>query len=198
MRIKHCCSRATLAILAATFFAVLYPVKAQEPDHRRVAPQKAILLSQINHKDFAKANFHFGLGVRGDSESPFTRNVYDVRYGGISLDGDNDWLDVSISHGSRSQIKDLGGLNWSDVYDIPFLPANPVPHSGGMSLSYNSGKLTTVFPEGVLVRAVVGHMYLVHSKDENRDLYAMFRVEAVKPGNECTITWKQVPSPELW
>jgi hypothetical protein len=198
VRIKHGCSGATLAIIAATIFGVICPVKAQEPDHRRVAPQKAILLSQIKHQDFAKANFNFGLGARGDSESPFTRNVYDVRYGGISLEGDNDWLDVPISHGSRSQIKDLGEFNWSDVYDIPFLNANPVPHSGEMSLSYNSGKLITVFPEGVLVRAVVGHMYLVHSKDENRDLYVMFRVEAVKPGDECTITWKQVPSPELW
>ena len=53
-----------------------------------------------------------------------------------------------------------------------------------------------VAPEGVLVRAVVGHMYVVHSKDENRGLYVMFRVEAVKPGDECTLTWRQVPSPE--
>ena len=165
MKIKHCCSRATFVILAATIFGVICPVTAQEPDYRRVAPQKAILLSQINHKDFAKSNFHFGLGVRGDSESPFTRNVYDVRYGGVSLEGVNDWLDVPISNSYRSQIKDLGELNWSDVYDTPFLPANPVPHSGGMSLSYNSGKLVTAFPEGVLVRAVVGHMFLVHSKD---------------------------------
>lgn len=197
MRIKHCRLQATLAILAVALFGVPCPVKAQELDHRGVAPQKAVLLSQIRHKDFAKANFNFGLGVRGDSESPDTRNVYDVRYGGISLDGDNDWLDVSISHGSRSQIKDLGELNWSDVYDIPFLHANPVPHSGGMSLSYNSGKLIKVSPEGVLVKAVIGHMYLVHSKDKDRDLYVMFRVEAVKPGDECTITWKLVPSPEF-
>jgi hypothetical protein len=40
-------------------------------------------------------------------------------------------------------------------------------------------------------------LYLVHSKDEDRDLYVMFRVEAMKPGDECTITWKQVHSPEL-
>ena len=197
MRIKHYCSRAALAILAAAVFGVPCPVKAQEPEHRSVAPQKATLLSQIKHKDFAKANFNFGLGARGDSESPFTRNVYDVRYGGISLAGDNDWLDVPISHGSRSQIKDLGELNWSDVYDIPFLTANPVPHSGGMSMSYNAGKLIKVSPEGVLVRTVASHMYLVHSKDADRDLYVMFRVEEVKPGDECTITWKQVLSPEL-
>ena len=140
MRIRHCYSPATLAILTAAIFGGLCLVKAQDPDPRSVAPYKAMLLSQIKYENFASANFNFGLGVRGDSESPLTGNVYDVRYGGISLEGDNDWLDVPISHGSRSQIKDLGEFNWSDVYDIPFLNANSVPHSGGLSLSYNSGK----------------------------------------------------------
>ena len=197
MGIRHLCSRATLAAFAVAVFGALCPLRAQEPEHRGAAPQTATLLSQIKHKDFAKANFNFGLAARGDSESPQTRNVYDVRYGGISLNGDNDWLDVPISHGSRSQIKDLGELSWSDVYDVPFLHANPVPHSGGMSLSQDSGKRLKVSPEGVLVKAVVGHMYLVHSKDGDRDLYAMFRVEALKPGDECRISWKLVPSPEL-
>ena len=196
MRIRHCCLRATLAVLAAATYGALCPAKAQELDHRGVAPLKAVLLSQNKHQDFARANFNFGLGVRGDSESPSTRNVYDVRFGGFSPDG-NDWLDVPISHGSRSQIRDLGELGWSDVYDIPFLPASPVPHSGIWSLSSGPGDSATVSPEGVLVRAVVGHMYLVHTKDGGRDFYAMFRVEAVKPGDECAITWKLVPSPEL-
>jgi len=187
--------RATLAVLVAATCGALCPTKAQELDHRGVAPRKAVLLSQIKHNDFAKANFNFQLGVRGDSESPPTRNVYDVRYGGFSPDG-GDWLDVPIGHGSRSQIKDLGELNWSDVYDIPFLPASPVPHSDRWSLSNGAGNSVAVSPEGVLVQTAVGHMYLVHSQGGGRDFYAMFRVEAVKPGDECAITWKLVPSPE--
>ena len=196
MRIRHFCLLAALAVLAAAAYGALCPAEAQELHHRGVAPRKAVLLSQIKHQDFARANFNFGLGVRGDSESPSTRNVYDVRFGGFSPDGD-DWLDVPISHGSRSQIRDLGELGWSDVYDIPFLPASPVPHSGIWSLSPGPGGSATISPEGVLVRAVVGHMYLVHTKDRERDFYSMFRVESVKPGDECTITWKLVPSPEL-
>ena len=196
MRIRHCRLRATLAVLVAATCGALCPTKAQELGHRGVAPQKAVLLSQSKHNDFARANFNFQLGVRGDSESPPTRNVYDVRYGGFSPD-DGDWLDVPIGPGSRSQIKDLGELNWSDVYDIPFLPASPVPHSDRWSLSAGAGNSVNVSPEGVLVRALVGHMYLVHSKGGGRDFYAMFRVEAVKPGDECAITWKLVPSPEL-
>jgi hypothetical protein len=196
VRIRHCCLRAALAVLAAATCGALCPAKAQELDHRGVAPRKAVLLSQNKHQDFARASFNFGLGVRGDSESPSTRNVYDVRFGGFSPDGD-DWLDVPISHGSRSQIRDLGELGWSDVYDIPFLHASPVRHNGIWSLSPGPGDSITVSPEGVLVRAVIGHMYLVHTKDGERDFYSMFRVEAVKPGDECTITWKLVPSPEL-
>lgn len=196
MRIKHYFLRATLAVLAAATCGAACPAEAQGLDQGGVAPRKAVLLSQSKHNDFARANFNFLLGVRGDSESPTTRNVYDVRYGGFIPD-DGDWLDVPISHGSQSQIKDLGELGWSDVYDIPFLHASPAPHSGIWSLSSGPGNSVAVSPEGALVRAVVGHMYLVHSKGAGRDFYAMFRVEALKPGDECAITWKLVPSPEL-
>jgi hypothetical protein len=39
-------------------------------------------------------------------------------------------------------------------------------------------------------------MYVVHTKDSNTDLYALFRVEALDPGKSVTITWKSVRSPE--
>lgn len=170
--------------------------EAQQDSHRKIQPQSATLRSQIKHKDFAKANFNFELGVRGDSDSPPTRNVYDLRYGGVSYDRDNDWFDVPLAHGSRSQITDLGALNWADIYDIPFLSASPVPHSGLRSDSYREGKIVKSTPENTLVKVMVGHMYLLHAKDDERDLYAMFRAESLKSGDEVTISWKVVPSPE--
>jgi hypothetical protein len=45
-------------------------------------------------------------------------------------------------------------------------------------------------------RVVTGHMYLVHIKNRESNLYAMFRVEALEPSDHCTISWKIVPSPE--
>jgi hypothetical protein len=39
-------------------------------------------------------------------------------------------------------------------------------------------------------------MYVVHTKDTNTDLYALFRVEALEPGKSVTISWKGVQSPE--
>jgi hypothetical protein len=47
----------------------------------------------------------------------------------------------------------------------------------------------------VSVKAVVGHMYVVHVVDGASDYYALLRVEAVERGDNCTITWKVVPAP---
>jgi hypothetical protein len=169
--------------------------QAQEPVRSEVVTREVTLFSQNKYQDFAKANFNFKLGVRGDSESPPTRNIYDVRYGGLSF-GDDHWIDVPINQGSRSQIKDLGALDWVNIYDVPILYASPIAHTGELSMSFDSGNFPKISPEGTHVKAIVGHMYLVHSQYAGNDLYAMFRVEAIKPEGECTISWKLVPSPE--
>lgn len=47
----------------------------------------------------------------------------------------------------------------------------------------------------VSVKAVVGHMYVVHILDRASDYYALLRVEALERGDNCTITWKVIPAP---
>jgi hypothetical protein len=183
-------------LLTVLICGVRHSAEAQRFSRRDAQPQSATLLSQIAHKDFAKANFNFQLGVRGDSISPLTRNIYDLRYGGLSYDGDNDWLDVPIAHGSRSKIIDMGALNWMNVFDVPILYANPVPYDGVRTDSFGNGKLIRSLPENTMVKAAVGHLYLLHTKDNDRDLYIMFRVESLKAGDEVTISWRVVPSPE--
>ena len=171
-------------------------VEAQQSSHRDAQPELVSLLSQIKYKDFAKANFNFKLGVRGDSDSPSTRSVYDLRYGGYSYQTDNDWFDVPIAHGSSSQIVDLGELDWTDIYDTPFLYASPVPHGGLRTDSYRNGKVVKSTPENTLVKAIVGHMYLLHAKGNDRDFYVMFRVASLKSGDEVTVAWRIARSPE--
>jgi hypothetical protein len=183
-------------LLAVVICSIGHSADAQQSSDSDSQPQSAILLSQIAHKDFAKANFNFQLGVRGDSISPSTRNIYDIRYGGLSYDGDNDWLDLPIAHGSHSKIIDMGAVNWADVFDVPILYANPEPYDGARSDSFGNGKLIRSLPENTMVKAVIGHMYLLHTKDNDRDLYVMFRVESLKAGDEVTVSWKVVPSPE--
>jgi hypothetical protein len=38
-------------------------------------------------------------------------------------------------------------------------------------------------------------MYVVHVVDDKRDFYALFRIDALQPGNNCTISWKMIPPP---
>ena len=77
-----------------------------------------------------------------------------------------------------SRIQDMGALDWTDAFQVPVLTAHPVP---------------TLEPE---IKGVVGHMYVVHTKDTETNLYALFRVEALDPGGSVTISWKSVRSPE--
>jgi hypothetical protein len=46
------------------------------------------------------------------------------------------------------------------------------------------------------VKAIVGHMYVIHVVDDVRDIYALFRVEALERGDNCTISWKFIPAPD--
>lgn len=166
----------------------------QETDLSRIPTQTVTLLSQAQRNDYGKAIFNFALGVRGDA--PSVRNIYDLRYGGITDNGDNHWFDVAMGGGSSRALKDLGELNWPDVYYVPVLFVSAVPHSGPVSWSFKQGKVAQISPEGVNVRAVKNHMYVMHVKDDDSDFYVMLRVDSLEPEGECTISWKRVPSPE--
>lgn len=48
----------------------------------------------------------------------------------------------------------------------------------------------------MFVKAVVGHMYVIHVVDDVRDFYALFRVEALERGDNCTISWQLIQAPE--
>jgi len=47
----------------------------------------------------------------------------------------------------------------------------------------------------VLVKAMVGHMYVIHVVDETRDFYVLFRIDKITRGDNCTISWQTVPAP---
>lgn len=181
-------------LLALTLLAT--PAGAVPAQLGDAGTQTVTLLSQEKHKDYEKAVMRIQSPAGGRS----ARRVgvvsdHTLRFGGMNLDGEGDWLEVPFAHGSRSQIKDLGELQWSEVYDVPILHASAAPHPGPVELNYSGGSLK-ISPENVLVKAVAGHLYLVRFKDEDSDFYLMFRVEALKPKDECKLSWKHVPSPE--
>jgi len=47
----------------------------------------------------------------------------------------------------------------------------------------------------LFVKAIPGHMYVIHVVDDNNDFYALFRVEALESGDNCTISWKRISAP---
>ena len=165
---------------------------------QQTEPQRVTLFSRITYKetDYGKSAFNFRYGLRSDHENweTMARNSAHLMYGSISFDPGTDWFSVSMGGDDPSRIKDLGELQWSEVYDIPMLLASP-RQSTGIRFPGPRESFETSSDERV-TKVVAGHMYLVRIKNREADLYAMFRVEALEPSDHCTISWKVVPSPE--
>ena len=167
---------------------------------RDVEPETITLLSDSKYKSTSvgkrKSGFSFKYGVRSEVAPEITRS--ELRYGTINWNGDSDWFIVSLATDDCSRIKDLGELNWSDVRDVPFLPASVEPHKGFRLPARSEARSETVeaSSDGQVTRVVAGHMYVVHAKHSHADLYALFRVEKLVPSDEVTISWKLVPSPK--
>jgi hypothetical protein len=161
--------------------------------------QEVILCSRIGHKEsgYGKSAFSFRHGLRSDSEDwlRITHNYQDLLYGSIAHNNDSDWFSVSMGGDEESNwIRDLGEMEWSELQEIPVLPASP--HSSTGIRMPRVGESYEVSSEGRVTRAELGHMYVVHIRNRETDHYAMFRVEALKTSDSCTISWKVVPSPE--
>ncbi len=151
------------------------PVFAQTLDGE---PQIVTLLARkkVDEVDnYRQAAFSFKHGVNGDAAMKLTRNNWDLLFGNSPLP---DAFDVTMVTDDCSRIKDLGAVTWSDTFDVPALPAHLKP---------------TREPS---VKAIVGNMYVVHSKDRDDNHYALFRVESLEPGKSVTISWKLITSPE--
>lgn len=174
------------------------PAQVSEKEIRQIPVQRVTLFSRIKYQEkdrgYGKSAFNFHHGVRSDGAEKATGNDYDLLYGNISLNGDTDWFLVSMVTDDRSRIKDLGELEWSEVFDVPVLLARPEP-GGGIRMA-GPGQAVEETSDGMVTRVAVGHVYVVHTKDSVSDYYAMFRVEELVPSDRCVISWKRVPSPE--
>lgn len=127
------------------------------------------------HDNYVDAAFSFEHGMNGEGALAVTRNDWDILFGNSP---DLDTFQVTMVTDDCSRIQDMGALDWGDAFQVPIIGAHPVP---------------TREPD---VNAVVGHMYVVHTKDSDTDLYALFRVEALELRKSVTISWKSVQSPE--
>jgi hypothetical protein len=145
-------------------------------------------------KDSGKSSFSFQHAVRSDVGKELTGNDWDIQFGYMTINGSSDYFGVTLISNDRSRIKNLGKKNWSDIKDVPVLPANPGPYKG-IRFPLN-GEPIEVTSEGQIARVGKGDMYVAHIKDDNTDLYVLLRVEQLVPNDRCVISWKVVPSPE--
>jgi hypothetical protein len=150
---------------------VLFGVRVQGEPRTVTLPARRISGGVDN---YVNAAFSFEFGTNGAEAVPLTRNDWDILFGNSPS---FDTFSVTMVTDDCSRIKDMGASNWSDAFQVPVIPAYPVP---------------TTEPE---VPAIVGHMYAVHTKDTETDLYFLFRVEALEPLKSVTISWKAVQRP---
>jgi hypothetical protein len=150
---------------------VLFNVRVQSEPGRVTLPARRAPNGQDNYVDAA---FSFEFGMNGIAALPLTLNDWDILFGNSP---NRDTFTVTTVGDDCSRIRDLGALNWNDAFQVPVLPAYLVP---------------TREPD---IDAIVGHMYVVHTKDSETDLYFLFRVEALDPLKSVTISWKGVQRP---
>ena len=222
------------AIVFAVLVGILIPVSAQEA---------ATLYSplQYNH-DHSRAYFDFHTG-----EVAKRGAAWDLAYGLLRAGGDDDWFQSGNAVDSRTVIKDLGKLKWTDIFAVPIIEplpklkpgerrtitidvsgadgadgANGAPGAAGApgrrgDESNPRGEMQgppprDPFPESnvplrgpkrdgkpkidpIFVKAIVGHLYAIHVVNDTSDFYALFRVDALTRGDNCTISWRLVPAP---
>jgi hypothetical protein len=48
----------------------------------------------------------------------------------------------------------------------------------------------------VLAQAALNHIYEIHVVNEQGDYYVLLRVDALTRGDNCTVSWKRVPTPQ--
>jgi hypothetical protein len=156
------------------------------------------------------------LDLKTGATAPRTANTRcDVLYGNLYAGGDLDWLQSSSDRGSRSAIRDLGLLSWSEPFQVPVVPPLPklLPGLAGADADGIAGPAIPSPPppsalpstpkkndgtpkiDPIFVKAVAGHVYVIHVVDDENDFYALFRVEAIERGDRCVVSWKLIDPP---
>ena len=156
------------------------------------------LYSRIAYQDWTRSTFDFGTGERGLIHSPNGGWLdYDVSYGHARVGPSKDLLMVNDR---RSMIADLGKKTWEQVRETPSFPERktkepPRPLNPPKVLINQGKEISAPYKQFIEVNA--GHIYLIRLLKSRKVIYVMFRVESVKIGDNCVLTWKRVPPPKV-
>jgi len=168
-------SQRLVACMISVVLAATGPLFSQDAANplRKGKLLKRTIKDGTDNYDLAAYSFKFG--GNGPEVRKLCRNNWELLFGN-SPEGDT--FDVTMVTDDRSRIRDLGKLDWNQKFHVPAFPAYEEP------------------VREPSVKAVEGHMYLVRSRDSNTDLYTLFRVEKLVPGEYVEITWKIIPKPK--
>lgn len=125
--------------------------------------------------NYLYATYSFKFGGNGPEIQRLCRNNWDLLFGNSPTP---DAFDVSMAVDDRSRVLDLGRYDWGDKFEVPTLAAYEEPERSPS------------------LRAVAGHMYLVHVRDTDSNHYVLFRVERLEPEKSVEISWKLIDPPQ--
>jgi hypothetical protein len=160
---------------------------------------EANLLSRLGHHEqgLGQSAYHFSLMARSDNWPAIVRSDAVLYYGSMSMNGDSDWFSVSGGGPRLTRIKDLGAKQWTEVEATPFVPVTP--HSSDGIRAPRRDQSYEESSEGRVTKIVLGHLYVIHFKNEQEDFYVMLRVDELVPSDRCRISWRVVPpADEMW
>jgi hypothetical protein len=142
-----------------------------------------------------KACFSFKYGLLKE----VVKGPCEFGYGFLSV-SEEDWFTIPQINGVRTVMKDLGEHQWNEEIAVPVLEPLPEQPKGKprditVDASADTHKKWAA-QTSIAAKVAIGHIYLVHVKDETADFYAMVRVEELEQQKHCTISWRLVPTPK--
>jgi hypothetical protein len=119
------------------------------------------------------------------------RRRYSIRYDRLSEAADDLWLQIeAVPVRGMGALTDMGEMRWEEVDRMPALVLKPI--TSRLSLSINHG-MRSVGPEGLIVKAVAGHVYAAQIKDDRTNYRFIFRIDSIDTDGDCNISWKRIP-----
>ncbi len=163
------------------------------------AQQRVTLYPLPDRKTTQSFNGTSCFDFRAGSRMNGARGRWDLGYGFAILNNE-DWFILSGGRETRTVIKDLGELRWTDPLEVRALKPIPEPANGEQRKHPidTSGDTGDVWAKttNTMAKVAIGHIYLMHIKDAESDFYVLFRVDSFNQQSYCTITWRLIPTPE--
>jgi len=156
----------------------LIPATAQTTNDEIKTGKLVKRKSEDGVDNYIYATYSFKFGGNGPEVQRLCRNNWDLLFGNSPTTTDG--FDVTMVVDDRSRIKDLGRYEWSQKFHVPTLSAYEDPE------------------REPTVRAEVGHIYLVHTRDTDSNYYALFRVDRLISEESVEISWKLIDPPKRY